>query len=105
MYVSTWDHIINNEGHVEYVNKKYFDRDVTLKNHKEIVRSTSVQNFKNHFNEYIIKFFAVKFTFIEVFGQVDNIIKYQILKGINRKSVKVSSYGRYLNKDERRKNF
>lgn len=42
MYVSTWDHIINNEGHVEYVNKKYFDRDVTLKNHKEIVRSTSV---------------------------------------------------------------
>ncbi len=88
MYRSTWDHIFNNGGDMEYVNEKYFDKNVRLKNQKEEVTSTSIEGFKAHFNVYHTMFSDIKFTFIDIWGQGDDIVKHWNFKGIARDSGK-----------------
>ncbi|MFT5251470.1 MAG: ketosteroid isomerase-like protein [Flavobacteriales bacterium] len=89
MYVSTWDHIFNNGGDMEYVNEKYFDKNVRLKNQKEEVTSTGIAGFKEHFNVYHTMFSDIKFTFVDVWGQGDNLVKHWNFKGIARTSGKL----------------
>jgi predicted ester cyclase len=89
MYVSTWDHIFNNGGDIDYINNTYFDKDVRLKNQKEEVSSTGIEGFKAHYNVYHTMFSDIKFTFIDVWGQGDNIVKHWNFKGIARDSGKL----------------
>jgi len=75
MYISTWDHIFNNGGDMEYVNEKYFDKNVTCKNQKEQVNATGIDGFKKHYAGYLNAFADVRFTIIDVYGQGDKLVK------------------------------
>ena len=68
MYISTQDHIFNNGGDMEYVNEKYFDKNVTFKSQKDQVTSTGIDGFKKHYASYLNAFAYVKFTIIDVYG-------------------------------------
>ena len=81
MYTATWDHILNG-GDIEYVNEKFFDKNVTCKNQKEQVTSTGIEGFKKHYVGYITAFSDVKFTIIDIYGQGDKMVKHWNFKGI-----------------------
>ena len=88
MYVSTWDHIFNNGGDMEFVNDKFFDVNVTCKNQKEQVTSTGIAGFKEHYAGYLKAFSDVKFTIIDVYGQGNKLVKHWNFKGIYRENGK-----------------
>lgn len=50
MNTETWDYIFNNGGDIEYVNDKYFDSELRLRNQKtENIYSTGIKGFKKCF--------------------------------------------------------
>ncbi len=88
MYTSTWDHILNHGGNIEYISDKYFDKNVTCKNQKEEVTSTGIDGFKQHYAGYLTAFSDVKFTIIDVYGQGNKLVKHWNFKGTYRENGK-----------------
>jgi ketosteroid isomerase-like protein len=87
-YISTWDHIFNNGGDIDYITEKYFDKDVRCRNQKEQVTSTGIEGFKNHYAGYLTSFSDVKFAIVDVYGQGDKLVKHWNFKGISRQNGK-----------------
>jgi hypothetical protein len=56
MYISTWGQIFNDRCDTEYANKKYCDKDITYKNQKETVRSTSLKGFQIILMDTLLRF-------------------------------------------------
>jgi hypothetical protein len=56
MYISTWGQIFNDRCDTEYANKKYFNKDITYKNQKETVRSTSLKRFQIILMDTLLRF-------------------------------------------------
>ena len=89
MYTNTWDHIFNNGGDIEYINDKFFDKEVKIRSQKtEEIYSTGIEGFKKHYNNYLLGFTDIKFTIIAVFGQGKNLVKHWNFKAVSRKSGK-----------------
>ena len=80
MYTETWDKILNHRD-IDAINEINFAKDVVLLNQKEGIRATGIEGFKNAFNYYLITFSDIKFTFIDVWGHGDKLVKHWNFKG------------------------
>ncbi len=80
MYTETWDKILNHRD-IDAINETNFAKDVVLLNQKEGIRATGIEGFKNAFNYYLITFSDIKFTFIDVWGHGDKLVKHWNFKG------------------------
>ncbi|MEY2586980.1 MAG: hypothetical protein RLY11_829 [Bacteroidota bacterium] len=85
MYKETWDKIFNQRD-IEQVNDKNFATDVLLLNQKEGVRAQGIEGFKKAFNSYLIAFTDIKFTFIDVWGHGDKLVKHWNFQGKHNKT-------------------
>lgn len=86
MYTETWDKIFN-KGEIDQINPDNFDANVVWRRQKdEKVGGTGIEAFKAHFNYYLITFSDIKFTFIDVFGSGDKLVKHWNFKGIHRET-------------------
>ncbi|MDA1019821.1 MAG: ester cyclase [Bacteroidetes bacterium] len=77
-YESVWDKVIN-ERQIDLINETYFDENITGVAKPENI--VGIENFKAYYNNYLIGFSDGKITFINVFGQGDNIVKQWNFKG------------------------
>ncbi|MEY4274005.1 MAG: hypothetical protein RL638_953 [Bacteroidota bacterium] len=80
MYTETWDKIFNQRD-IDQVNEKNFAADVILLNQKEKIRAQGIEGFKKSFNYYLTTFSDIKFTFIDVWGHGDKLVKHWNFKG------------------------
>jgi predicted ester cyclase len=80
IYTAVWDKIFNGRD-IEQVNEKNFATDVLLLNQKETVRAQGIEGFKKAFNSYLLQFSDIKFTFIDVWGHGDKLVKHWNFKG------------------------
>ena len=80
MYTETWDKILNHRD-IDAINDTNFAKDVVLLNQKEGIRATGIEGFKNAFNYYLTTFSDIKFTFIDVWGHGDKLIKHWNFQG------------------------
>jgi ketosteroid isomerase-like protein len=85
MYKETWDKIFNQRD-INQVNDKNFATDVLLLNQKEKVRAQGIEGFKKAFNNYLIEFSDIKFTFIDVWGHGDKLVKHWNFQGKHNKT-------------------
>ncbi len=85
MYKETWDKIFNQRD-INQVNDKNFATDVLLLNQKEKVRAQGIEGFKKAFNGYLIEFSDIKFTFIDVWGHGDKLVKHWNFQGKHNKT-------------------
>jgi len=82
MYRETWDKIFNQRD-IEQVNENNFASDVTWLTQKETIGGQGIESFKKHFNYYLITFSDIKFTFIDLWGHGDKLVKHWNFKGIH----------------------
>jgi ketosteroid isomerase-like protein len=80
MYTGVWDKIFNQRD-IDQVNDKNFATDVVLLGQKETIRSQGIEGFKKSFNYYLTTFSDIKFTFIDVWGHGDKLVKHWNFKG------------------------
>lgn len=80
MYTATWDKIFNQRD-IDQVNEQNFSTDVVLIGQKENIRSKGIEGFKKSFNYYLTTFSNIKFTFIDVWGHGDKLVKHWNFKG------------------------
>lgn len=80
LYKATWDKIFNQRD-IDQVNDQNFATDVVLLNQKEKVRAQGIEGFKKAFNYYLLTFSDIKFTFIDVWGHGDKLVKHWNFKG------------------------
>jgi ketosteroid isomerase-like protein len=80
MYTATWDKIFNQRD-IDQVNEQNFASDVVLLGQKENIRSKGIEGFKKSFNYYLTTFSNIKFTFIDVWGHGDKLVKHWNFKG------------------------
>lgn len=80
IYTAVWDKIFNGRD-IEQVNEKNFATDVILLGQKENIRSQGIEGFKKSFNYYLTTFSDIKFTFIDVWGHGDKLVKHWNFKG------------------------
>lgn len=85
LYKATWDKIFNQRD-IEQVNDKNFATDVILLNQKEGIRAQGIEGFKKAFNAYLIGFSDIKFTFIDVWGHGDKLVKHWNFQGKHNKT-------------------
>lgn len=85
MYKETWDKIFNQRD-IEQVNDKNFATDVILLNQKEGIRAQGIEEFKKAFNGYLIGFSDIKFTFIDLWGHGDKLVKHWNFQGKHNKT-------------------
>ena len=79
LYTSVWDKIIN-DRQIDLINEDAFDLNVTAvaTSNGDIV---GLENFKKYYANYVVGFSDAEFTFIDVFGQGDKIVKHWNFKG------------------------
>ncbi|MHA8050331.1 ester cyclase [Aquirufa sp. ROCK-SH2] len=82
MYKDTWDKIFNLRD-IDQINDKNFATDVTWVTQKEVVGGKGIESFKKHFNYYLLTFSDIKFTFIDLWGHGDKLVKHWNFKGIH----------------------
>jgi hypothetical protein len=82
MYRDTWDKIFNQRD-IDQVNDKNFASDVTWLTQKETIGGKGIESFKKHFNYYLITFSDIKFTFIDLWGHGDKLVKHWNFQGIH----------------------
>jgi predicted ester cyclase len=82
LYRATWDNIFNHRD-IDQVNDKNFSTDVILLNQKEGIRAQGIEGFKKAFNNYLINFSDIKFTFIDLWGHGDKLVKHWNFQGIH----------------------
>ena len=82
MYTETWDKIFNQRD-IDQVNDKNFASDVTWLTQKETIGGKGIEAFKKHFNYYLITFSDIKFTFIDLWGHGDKLVKHWNFQGIH----------------------
>ena len=82
MYRDTWDKIFNQRD-IDQVNDKNFSSDVTWLTQKETIGGKGIEAFKKHFNYYLITFSDIKFTFIDLWGHGDKLVKHWNFQGIH----------------------
>lgn len=87
IYKETWNKIFNQRD-IEQVNDKNFASDVVLLNQKEGVRAQGIEGFKKSFNYYLLEFTDIKFTFIDVWGHGDKLVKHWNFQGKHNKTGK-----------------
>lgn len=80
LYKATWDKIFNQRD-IDQVNDQNFATDVVLLNQKEKIRAQGIEGFKKAFNYYLLTFSDIKFTFIDVWGHGDKLVKHWNFKG------------------------
>jgi ketosteroid isomerase-like protein len=80
MYTGVWDKIFNQRD-IDQVNATNFSSDVVLLGQKETIRSQGIEGFKKSFNYYLTTFSDIKFTFIDVWGHGDKLVKHWNFKG------------------------
>ena len=79
MYETLWDNVINGRQ-IDLINEDSFHSDV-------VALATSggnvvgLENFKNHYSNYVIGFSDAEFTIVDIFGQGDKIVKHWNFKG------------------------
>lgn len=78
MYSHTWDEVLNN-GKLELINDKNFDKDITLISSPENV--VGIENFKAYYSNFTAGFSNIEFTLVDVFGQGDKLVKHWKFKG------------------------
>jgi ketosteroid isomerase-like protein len=88
LYKETWDKIFNQRD-IDAVNDKNFASDVILLNQKEGIRATGIEGFKKAFNQYLIAFTDIKFTFIDVWGHGDKLVKHWNFQGKHNETGKM----------------
>ncbi|WP_264565529.1 ester cyclase [Flavobacterium sp. N3904] len=77
-YETTWDAIVN-QGKIELIDQKMFDKNVTLvSTPKNIV---GIEAFKDYYKNFLVGFSGIKFTIIDTFGQDDRIVKHWRFEG------------------------
>jgi steroid delta-isomerase-like uncharacterized protein len=77
-YETTWDEIIN-QGKIELIDEKMFDKNVTLvTSPKNII---GINAFKAYYNNFLTGFSDIKFTVVDAFGQDDRIVKHWRFEG------------------------
>lgn len=78
MYKTVWDKVIN-ERQIDLINEDSFDENITgITKPQNIV---GIENFKAYYNSYLNGFSDGRITFINVFGQGDDIVKQWNFKG------------------------
>ena len=79
LYTAVWDKIIN-DRQIDLINEDAFDVNVTAvaTSNGDVV---GLENFKKYYANYIVGFSDAEFTFIDVFGQGDKIVKHWNFKG------------------------
>jgi ketosteroid isomerase-like protein len=80
MYKETWDKIFNQRD-IDQVNEKNFDTHVTWLTQKEKIGGEGIESFKKHFNYYLTTFSDIKFTFIDLWGHGDKLVKHWNFQG------------------------
>lgn len=80
IYTAVWDKIFNGRD-IDQVNEKNFVPDVLLLNQKEKIRAQGIEGYKKAFNSYLLQFSDIKFTFIDVWGHGDKLVKHWNFKG------------------------
>lgn len=88
LYKETWDKIFNQRD-IDQVNDKNFSTDVILLNQKESVRAKGIEGFKKAFNYYLQEFSDIKFTFIDLWGHEDKLVKHWNFQGKHNKTGKM----------------
>ena len=82
LYRAVWDSIFNYRD-INQVNEKNFATDVILLNQKEGIRAQGIEGFKKSFNHYLLTFSDIKFTFIDLWGHGDKLVKHWNFQGIH----------------------
>ena len=77
-YETTWDQIIN-EGKIDLIDQKMFDKEVTLVTKPENV--VGINAFKEYYKNFLTGFSEIKFTVIDAYGQDDRIVKHWRFEG------------------------
>ena len=80
MYESVWDKIINGRQ-IDLINLDSFDEGVTAVAASPEGDIVGLENFKNHYSNYITGFSDAEFIIIDAFGQGDKIVKHWRFKG------------------------
>lgn len=88
LYRETWDKIFNQRD-IDQVNDKNFSPDVILLNQKETIRAQGIEGFKKAFNYYLEAFSDIKFTFIDLWGHGDKLVKHWNFQGKHNKTGKM----------------
>ena len=78
MYSKVWDNIMN-KGEIDLINKKKFDKNITLVTSPENV--VGIDAFKAHYQNFLTGFSDIEFTIVDIFGQDDKIMKHWRFKG------------------------
>tara|TARA_B100001079_G_scaffold270946_1_gene286775 strand:- start:1125 stop:1613 length:489 start_codon:yes stop_codon:yes gene_type:complete len=79
MYETLWNNVINGRQ-IDLINEDSFHSDV-------VALATSggdvvgLENFKNHYSNYVTGFSDAEFTIVDIFGQGDKIVKHWNFKG------------------------
>lgn len=77
-YETAWDKIVN-EGNLDLIDEKFFDKNITLVTQpKNIV---GIEAFKAYYKNYLVGFSEIKFTVVDAFGQDDRIVKHWRFEG------------------------
>jgi len=80
MYSKTWDEIINN-GNLDAINTTNFDENVIMISSPENI--VGIEAFKDYYSNFVTGFSNKEFTFVDVFGQGDKLVKHWRFKGTN----------------------
>jgi steroid delta-isomerase-like uncharacterized protein len=78
MYSQVWDNIMN-KGEIDLINKKKFDKGITLVTSPENV--VGIEDFKAYYQNFLTGFSDIEFTIVNIFGHEDNIMKHWNFKG------------------------
>ncbi|MFH4966125.1 ester cyclase [Gaetbulibacter sp. M235] len=80
MYSKTWDDIINN-GNLDAINSSNFDENVTMVSSPDNI--VGIDAFKAYYSNFVTGFSNKEFTFVDIFGQGDKLVKHWRFKGTN----------------------
>ena len=78
MYSQVWDDIMN-KGEIDLINKKKFDKSITLVTSPENV--VGIDAFKAYYQNFLTGFSDIEFTIIDIFGQDNKLMKHWNFKG------------------------
>ena len=77
-YKTVWDKVFL-ERDINLIDSESFDENVTVVTATGNV--TGIDSFKGYYNNYLTGFSDAEFTFVNIFGQGDNIVKHWNFKG------------------------
>ena len=78
MYKSVWNQVFLDRD-INLINTDSFDEQATVVTATGDI--TGIDSFRDYYNNYLTGFSDAQFTFIDVFGQGDNIVKHWNFKG------------------------